>query len=83
MSDICNNGINLPILLLEPCKGKYTSTDCILSPNAITYLGLSVGASQTQINAALITRLIGKDAQIADLQSQLNALEIRIIALEP
>lgn len=80
--DNCFSGTVIPDPIESPCGGEFFSTDCVLTPNAITYLGLLAGASQTQINAAIITFLVGKDQQIADLQDQLNALEVRIIALE-
>jgi hypothetical protein len=81
MSD-CYTGIVIPTPIVEICNGEYKSTDCIKTPNAIIYLDLPEGATQTQINAAIITFLVGKDAQIADLQSQINALELRVITLE-
>jgi len=62
----CNNGINIPQTTVEPCGGTHTSTDCIKTPNSITYLDLPAGASQGQINAAVVTALTFKDEQIAE-----------------
>lgn len=55
--------------LEEGCAGDYTSTDCTQTPNAISYLDLPAGSSQTEINAALTASLLFKDQQIAEFSS--------------
>jgi len=55
--------------LEEGCAGNYTSTDCTQTPNAISYLDLPAGSSQTEINAALTASLLFKDQQIAEFSS--------------
>jgi len=70
----CYNGIAIPTPVPAPCNGEYKSTDCILAPNALTYLGLPASSSQSEINAAIQASLMAKDELIAephipDLQS--------------
>lgn len=55
--------------LEEGCAGNYTSTDCTQTPNAISYLDLPAGSTQTEINAAITTSLLFKDQQIAEFSS--------------
>lgn len=62
----CNTGISI-ITTEEICAGKYTSTDCTSIPNNITYLDVSAGDSQTEVNAALVTALMYKDEQLGSL----------------
>ena len=59
----CTTGITIT-QTAEECSGNYVSTNCVSTPNAITYLDLSAGASQTSINAALTSALMRKDEQI-------------------
>jgi hypothetical protein len=74
----CNTGITIT-KTTEECDGNYISTNCISSPNAITYLDLSAGASQTQVNAAITSALMRKDEQISEIQIA-NGSETKIVA---
>lgn len=76
----CNTGVTI-VKTSEECDGNYTSTNCIATPNAITYLDLSSGASQTSINAALVSALMRKDEQISEIPIA-NGSETKIIAGE-
>jgi hypothetical protein len=76
----CNTGITIT-KTAEECDGNYISTNCISSPNAITYLDLSAGASQTQVNAAITSALMRKDEQISEIPIA-NGSETKIIAGE-
>lgn len=53
----------------EGCKGNYISTDCIQTPNAISYLDLPAGSSQTEVNAAITSSLLFKDQQISEISA--------------
>jgi len=53
----------------EGCGNNYISTDCIQTPNAITYLDISAGSTQTEINAAITSSLIFKDQQISEISA--------------
>lgn len=74
----CKTGITIT-QTAEECSGSYTSTNCISTPNAITYLDLSAGASQTQINANLVSALMRKDEQIGEIPIA-NGSETKIVA---
>lgn len=74
----CKTGITIT-QTVEECSGNYTSTNCISTPNAITYLDLSAGASQTQINANLVSALMRKDEQISEIPIA-NGSETKIVA---
>ena len=67
----CYTGTSIPQKISEPCDGEYKSTDCVASPNPLIYLGLPQGASQTQINNALLLALASKDQQISTLQNSI------------
>lgn len=70
----CYTGTNVPETQCEPCHGKYTSTDCIIDPNALVYLNLPANSTVSEIFTALILALMYKDEQIGNLQTQLNTL---------
>lgn len=64
----CTKGVTIVQIPDECNGGNYLSTSCIQTPNSISYLDLSAGVNQTQINAALVSSLIYKDQQINDLE---------------
>lgn len=74
----CYTGTEVPTPIVEPCKGVYTSTDCIASPNALAHLSLAEGASQTDINAALTAALLYKDQEISDLNAAIIVMQAQI-----
>ncbi len=73
--DLCSSGISIPPLSENECGGTFYSTNCVYTPTALTYLGLPINSNQSTINAAIITQLTLKDAEIASLQSQVTALD--------
>lgn len=58
-----------------PCNGDFISTECLLTPTALTYLQVLVNGSQDLINKNLILNLQFKDQQIAELLERIEALE--------
>lgn len=64
----CKKGVTIVQIPNECDGGNYLSTSCIQTPNSISYLDLSAGSNQTQINAALVSSLIYKDQQINYLE---------------
>lgn len=52
MPTICNTGVNIPQLILEPCSGIYTSTKCISHPDAIPLFNFLAGTSSYDIITA-------------------------------
>jgi len=78
----CITNVEIPTPLTEPCNGDYISSSCIVIPEANVTLDLSIGASQTEVNAALTAALIYKEQQIVALQALIDALDARILILE-
>jgi len=60
---------------IPTCPDGLVSTECMVNPTAIVYLGLSANATQKEINDKLILALIYKDQQIANLEERITALE--------
>lgn len=65
--ETCYNGIAIPPRVVEACGGDYKSTDCVLSPDALIYLGLPINASQSEINAAVQASLMAKEELIGEI----------------
>lgn len=74
--ETCYNGVAIPPKAVEACGGDYKSTDCILTPNALTYLSLPVNSSQSEINAAIQSSLMAKDELILEIDGS----ETKVIA---
>lgn len=77
--ETCYSGIAIPTPESEPCNGDYKSTDCVLSPDALTYLGLPANTSQSDINAAVQASLIAKEQLISEIPIS-DGTETKIIA---
>jgi hypothetical protein len=43
MKTNCNTGVNIPTPIIDECKGKYTSTKCIVHPDPAPILDLPIG----------------------------------------
>ena len=72
MEKICNTKVTIPELLVEPCNGKYTSSDCVFTAKKIPYLAVNANAPITEVFSTLILALQYKDQQIENLQQQIN-----------
>lgn len=53
--------------ITDECGNNFVSTNCIQTPNALVYLDLPEGATQSEINAAVVAALTYKDQQIAEI----------------
>ena len=53
MPTTCNQGIVIPALSIDPCGGERIKAECVVDSNLYSDLGLSVNATQQQINNAL------------------------------
>ncbi|GEM_PF-4700251 len=71
-----------PTFTEDLCNGEHSSTDCVLYPNALTYLGLSPNSTMTEVVQALLLSLTDARNRIIELESQNADFEIRITALE-
>jgi len=67
----------------DNCNGNQSSTNCVLFPNSIIYLGISQpNATTTEVIQALLTSLVDARNRIAVLEAQNADFESRITALE-
>jgi hypothetical protein len=73
---------SVPVLQMEneKCKGKYTSTDCIIYESVIVALGLPKNSTMTQVVNALVLAIQNNNNKITVLQQE-NALQATEIAL--
>lgn len=65
----CVTNVNIPTPIAEKCQGVYTSTDCIIIPEANATLDLPADSTQTEVNDALTAALIYKQQQIEALEA--------------
>ena len=80
--EVCPQSITVNITE-DPCNGNQTSTNCVLFPNSIIYLGISQpNATTTEVIQALLSSLVDARARISVLEAQAINLENRITALE-
>ncbi len=75
MENNCYQGVSIPTPIEEPCGGNYTSTDCVSTPSAISYIEVTAGSSQTVINNNLVLALQEANLKIQDLLNRVDILE--------
>lgn len=71
----CIVGIIVPELNNDLCKGRITTTDCVINKLAVTYLGLPVNSTQTQVTNALLASLVDARQRIVNLENRVDNLE--------
>lgn len=71
----CYEGIVVPTPITEPCGNIYMSTNCVTIPEALIYLDLPIGASQTLVNQMLILALQASNQLIQELTERIEILE--------
>jgi len=71
-----------PIITEDLCQGKQSSTNCLIFPNAITYLNLPPNSTATVVIQALLLSLIDARARLTEAEERIEDHEIRITALE-
>lgn len=64
MPSNCDTGIVIPSLSQDPCHGDRTPAQCVIDSNLYSELGLSVNATQQQINNALYLAFLNLKNQI-------------------
>lgn len=80
--EVCPQSITVNIIE-DPCDGNQSSTNCVLFPNSIVYLGISQpNSTTTVVIQALLTSLIDARNRITTLETQAINFENRITALE-
>jgi hypothetical protein len=80
--EVCKNGISIPELSEDLCKGKTKNTQCIIHSDAIPSLELNANSTQKQINDKLILVLNSMVVRITALETLVQDLELRIQTLE-
>ena len=71
----CVTNVNIPTPIAEKCQGVYTSTDCIIIPEANVTLDLPINSSQTEVNNAITAALIYKEQQIQQMENDIDLLD--------
>lgn len=61
----------------------FISTDCVIYPNAISYLELPADSTMTNVVVSLVLSLIDARNRIETLENTVISLDARITALEP
>ena len=72
-----------PTLENDTCNGTRTSTKCVISIKALTYLGLPINTPLEDVIDALLLSLADARTRIGVLESTIEDHETRITALEP
>ena len=78
----CENNIVIPELPSDPCNGERKSTNCIIYPTAITYLGLSSEPTATQVIDNLLLSLVDARNRIELLENLVANLDARLTLIE-
>ena len=66
-----NNNIEI-VQIPDDCNGERKSTNCIIYPTAITYLGLSSDATATQVINNLLLSLVDARNRVQLLETQID-----------
>ena len=77
-----NNNIVIPELPSDPCNGERKSTNCIIFPTAITYLGLSSESTATQVIDNLLLSLVDARNRVQLLENLVADLDARLTLIE-
>lgn len=78
----CITNIVIGELPEDKCKGKTISTECVISEDAFTLLGLSTNEKLSVILNTFVIALNSQKALIDSLEADKNNLEARINILE-
>ena len=78
----CENN-NIEILqIIDDCNGERKSTNCVIYPSAITYLGLSSESTATQVVDNLLLSLVDARNRIQLLENLVSDLDARLTLIE-
>ena len=72
----------IPTLVEDLCNGTQTSTNCLIFPEAITYLNLPPNSTLTLVLQTYLLSLVDARNRISILEGIVGNYEIRITALE-
>lgn len=71
-----------PTLIEDLCNGTQTSTNCLIFPEAITYLNLPINSTVTTVLQTFLLSLVDARNRITVLETLSTDYETRITALE-
>ena len=76
-----NNNIEI-VQIPDDCIGERKSTNCIIYPSAITYLGLSSESTATQVIDNLLLSLVDARNRVQLLENLVADLDARLTLIE-
>ena len=76
-----NNNIEI-VQIPDDCNGERKSTNCVIYPTAITYLGLSSESTATQVIDNLLLSLVDARNRIELLETIVANLDARLTLIE-
>ena len=76
-----NNNIEI-VQIPDDCNGERKSTNCVIYPSAITYLGLSSESTATQVVDNLLLSLVDARNRIQLLENLVSDLDARLTLIE-
>ena len=76
-----NNNIEI-VQIPDNCNGERKSTNCIIYPTAITYLGLSSESTATQVIDNLLLSLVDARNRVQLLENLVADLDARLTLIE-
>ena len=77
----CNNNTQI-VQIPDDCNGERKSTNCVIYPSAITYLGLSSESTATQVIDNLLLSLVDARQRIELLETIVADLDARLTLIE-
>ena len=78
----CENNNTQIVQIPDNCNGERKSTNCIIYPTAITYLGLSSESTATQVIDNLLLSLVDARNRVQLLENLVSDLDARLTLIE-
>ena len=78
----CENNNTQIVQIPDNCNGERKSTNCVIYPTAITYLGLSSESTATQVIDNLLLSLVDARQRIELLETIVANLDARLTLIE-
>ena len=78
----CENNNTQIVQIPDDCKGERKSTNCVIYPTAITYLGLSSESTATQVIDNLLLSLVDARNRVQLLENLVADLDARLTLIE-
>ena len=78
----CENNNTQIVQIPDNCNGERKSTNCVIYPTAITYLGLSSESTATQVIDNLLLSLVDARNRVQLLENLVSDLDARLTLIE-